>query len=317
MLGALFDAEPAKAPRQDDAACHVTAFHFGKFLLCQTYIDAGRFARTRTRALQDDLDHLVVHLILRGGMCFGLEAGPIRLRAMDMALCDLSRDTVVGCRRVEAISLIFPRTELELHDRFSGFEHGQHLPRATPAAIVLASHLIALGELARGLGDNEAAALSGITRDMVLTCFGLGRRAPRETPHGAPVPAPSRRARHYIERHLQRPELGPADLERDLGISRTQLYRQFSRFGGVGNYIRQRRLRHGYAQICDPLSAHRRIGEIAYAVGFSDEAYFSRAFHQAFGLSPRAARAHSKERAGPSDASTDPASLAHWVRDLV
>ncbi|MBL8942370.1 MAG: helix-turn-helix domain-containing protein [Myxococcales bacterium] len=53
------------------------------------------------------------------------------------------------------------------------------------------------------------------------------------------------------------------------------------------------------AQLLDPAHAHRSISEIAFALGFTSAAHFSRAFRARFGRSPRTLRA------APSGAAAD------------
>src|SRR3546814_14949123 len=87
-----------------------------------------------------------------------------------------------------------------------------------------------------------------------------------------------------------RETLTPDTIVSELLVSRSQLYRQFERLGGVQHYVRQRRLRQCLLALCNPLYAGQRIADIAYERGFSDEAHFSRLFRADFGISPRAAR---------------------------
>jgi AraC-like DNA-binding protein len=57
----------------------------------------------------------------------------------------------------------------------------------------------------------------------------------------------------------------------------------------VHHYIQRRRLLSAHAALSDP-SNRQQILDIAYAVGFSSAAHFSRAFSKEFGYSPREAR---------------------------
>lgn len=316
VLSVLFEMETSNRPMEPTAGSHAAVYHFDRFLLCRSYIDSGHCSRSAALARWDDLDHFVVHLLLQGDMYYRTDLACIRLRAMDIVVCDLACGVRLGFRRAEAISLIFPRAELDPHQRVPSIQHGHRLHRSAPVGALLASHLIALSDAARQVGDAEATVLSGVTRDMILACLSIGLTADTDFAASA-RPDPAVRVRSYIEHNLQRPELGPADLARDLGLSRSQLYRQFERFGGVASYIRRRRLRRGHAEICDPRSAHRRIGEIAFSVGFEDEGHFSRLFRQAYGMSPRTARAHAPGGSDPAAPPPGGASFAQWVKALV
>jgi len=88
----------------------------------------------------------------------------------------------------------------------------------------------------------------------------------------------------------------------------------------VAHYIQEQRLARACAELGNPAHDHRRIYEIAYALGFSSEAHFSRVFRATFGFSPSDVRA--RAQAARVDASR-PASNGDanrgyeaWVREL-
>jgi AraC-like DNA-binding protein len=111
------------------------------------------------------------------------------------------------------------------------------------------------------------------------------------------------RARRFIEANIVAPDLGAASLQRELGISRSRLYRLFEPYGGVNHYIQHRRLLDTYARLADP-NDRRRILDIAEERGFIDAAEFSRAFRREFGYSPSEVRAAGKT-GRPNHATTD------------
>lgn len=75
-------------------------------------------------------------------------------------------------------------------------------------------------------------------------------------------------------------------LTREIGMSKTQLYRKLKALTGktVHEYIRNYRLRVAHDIISQ---SDHLIYEIAYEVGFSDAAYFSKSFHAYFGVWPK------------------------------
>jgi AraC-like DNA-binding protein len=56
-------------------------------------------------------------------------------------------------------------------------------------------------------------------------------------------------------------------------------------------FVREQRLLRARAMLVSPRFDHKRIGEIAYEVGFNDLSYFNRTFVQRFGMTPGEARA--------------------------
>ncbi|CAH1652680.1 MULTISPECIES: AraC family transcriptional regulator [unclassified Chelatococcus] len=98
------------------------------------------------------------------------------------------------------------------------------------------------------------------------------------------------RARQTIRRNVHAPDLSPDQLCRQLGVSRSRLYRLFENLGGVSSYIRRQRLLAAHAVLSD-VSQTRQIRQIAESVGFTDASAFTRAFNTEFGCSPGDVRA--------------------------
>lgn len=88
---------------------------------------------------------------------------------------------------------------------------------------------------------------------------------------------------------IESQNLRPNEICKHLGVSRSQLYRKMKEQTdiSVARFIRLIRLRVAKQYLC---STSMRISEVAYKVGFNSASYFSRAFIQEFGMSPRMAR---------------------------
>ncbi|WP_368516622.1 helix-turn-helix domain-containing protein [Rhizobium sp.] len=184
----------------------------------------------------------------------------------------------------EGIHLILPRTLLAASLAPVYPTACRILARDTAMAIFIRGILDALMSAVSRLTSAEAIALGGSVPNLLASC--LGPAAPSAETKGDL----GRRLRRHIEDNLHHSDLTLSRLTRDLGVSRSQLYRQFGATGGVEAYIRRRRLRRCLLILCDARHADRRIGDIAYEMGFTDEAHFSRLFRRLFGLSPRSAR---------------------------
>lgn len=97
------------------------------------------------------------------------------------------------------------------------------------------------------------------------------------------------RARRRIRRRLTEPQLSPEAICKDLGVSRSRLYRLFEPIGGISAYVRRQRLLAARHALLDPLDV-RPITLIAEQWSFTDASVFSRAFRKEFGISPKQAR---------------------------
>jgi AraC-like DNA-binding protein len=75
------------------------------------------------------------------------------------------------------------------------------------------------------------------------------------------------------------------DFAREIGMSRTQLYRKIHAVSGqsVKEFIRIIRLKKAAELI---LMKENNITEIAYAVGFNSLSYFTTSFTEYFGMNP-------------------------------
>ena len=98
-----------------------------------------------------------------------------------------------------------------------------------------------------------------------------------------------------IEQTLREP-LSPKELASRLKISVRQLHRQFEQGDEtLQRYTLRRRLERCAAELSSPDKWDTPAAHIACQWGFSDSAYFSRAFKRFFGLPPAAYRARIKE----------------------
>lgn len=88
-----------------------------------------------------------------------------------------------------------------------------------------------------------------------------------------------------ILQQMGNPNLTMEDLGETMGMSRVQLYRRVKNATGLPpvELLRQMRLQQGYTLVC---TTNKTIQEIAYEVGFSTPAYFSKCFKQQYGKYP-------------------------------
>jgi AraC-like DNA-binding protein len=107
-----------------------------------------------------------------------------------------------------------------------------------------------------------------------------------------PWPARLRRAARYVERNLSNGEYSPADLARDLAVSRRTLYDEFQRAGlSPAKFIRRARLDLARCKILQTQTARRlSLTQIALDTGFADSSSFSHAFKSEFGVTPSSLR---------------------------
>lgn len=96
-----------------------------------------------------------------------------------------------------------------------------------------------------------------------------------------------RRIMRMIEDQLEDEALGPGSLARELGLSERYIQKMFAeRDETLSSVIRARRIARAQRRLTDPTRTGMSIASIAFSVGFSDPAHFSRTFRNIIGVSP-------------------------------
>jgi len=96
----------------------------------------------------------------------------------------------------------------------------------------------------------------------------------------------------YARTHLAEPDLTPARLAAEHNISIRQLYTVLGRADiSLGDWIRTHRLERCRQELASPAARTRTIASIARRWAFKDATHFSRAFRDAYGMTPRQWRA--------------------------
>lgn len=92
------------------------------------------------------------------------------------------------------------------------------------------------------------------------------------------------------------------DLSRYLGLTRTYIYKLFVRYFGISptRYIEKSRMNHA----CELLKEGKLlVREVSKAVGYADQAYFSKVFKKTIGLYPKEYMAACRKQEGNEDPS--------------
>ena len=93
------------------------------------------------------------------------------------------------------------------------------------------------------------------------------------------------RFRKAVERRMEDSELSVEDLAADMNLSRVQLYRKVKSLTGSSpvELLRTARLSRAYQLL---LTTDKNVSEVAYAVGFTAPAYFTKCFKDEYGMVP-------------------------------
>ena len=319
-ISVIFDvAPPAEHPPDSGFAATVRGWHLGGLLISAVDFDGQRFVRDRRKTVGDGLDHYLVQLYATGGLVG--EAGDQGrvLNGGDVQILDLTQSNVTQAAPSGTVAIVVPRETLDQALPAPGNLHGLILRGHSGMGGLLGDYMRSLVARAEAMTMADAPLVAQATTDMIAACFQSNAET-AERARAAIDQTMRQRIQRHILAHLDSPALQAEALCAQFRISRSQLYRLFEPLGGVAHYIQEQRVTRACAELCNPAHDHRRIYEIAFALGFSSEAHFSRVFRATFGLSPSDVRA--RAQATRVDARRpEPADIANggyeeWVRQL-
>jgi AraC family transcriptional activator of tynA and feaB len=98
----------------------------------------------------------------------------------------------------------------------------------------------------------------------------------------------ARRARAYIDRHLQDPDLSVEQVAKVLGCTSRYLHKIFEGSESVSRYIWNKRLDLCRSQMAQQPDSKLTLTDLAFEFGFNSSSHFSRSFRDRFGTTPSA-----------------------------
>lgn len=255
--------------------------------------DALGFASLPGHTRRDPLDHWTLTMLLYGKVTTIAPNRTFEGSAGTVQVHPLGRTFEGNVTNSEMLMLFVPRDfGSEVTAALNAVEFST---LATGMGRLFSDYMIGLAKRLPIIDEAELPALVAATRAMILACASPSGDHIEEARE--PIATVLiEKAQRIIQARLFDPTLGAETLQRELGVSRSRLYRLFEPFGGVMHYIQHRRLLDAHSALTDP-NDQRRIIEIAEQRCFNDGTEFSRAFRREFGCSPTDVR--NGQRAGP------------------
>ncbi|WP_421760631.1 helix-turn-helix domain-containing protein [Devosia sp.] len=287
VLMAAFDFEiPAHASAEPFAAS-TELFFLPDVTVSWAKITASRFTRTMRTIAARGTDQILVVCYRNGHFDMTTGGETKRVEAGEIAFIDLSQAITIEAPLVDNISLAVSRRKLEAMVPFLDAAHGFVRPRDALSKLLygMLEGIVAAGA---DLPVVDARGIAGAALQLVVACLEpLSRQSAESGRNTVSLVA----IKAFIEQHLLEPTLGPQALLDTFGITRSTLYRLFEPLGGVSAYIAQRKLNHAFRLLSDTRQPRGRISQLATELGFSHPSAFTRAFKDAFGLSPKTVQA--------------------------
>ncbi|SFZ81044.1 AraC-type DNA-binding protein [Devosia enhydra] len=248
---------------------------------------ASRLSRTVRTIATRGTDQILVVCYTRGYFDMTANGVTRRVEAGELAFIDLSCELLIEAPAVANVGLAISRRRLEPLVPFLEAAHGFVRP-ADALSRTLRALMEAIAANGPELSVVDARGVSSALISLAAACLEPVSRAAAEARRNI-VSLVDLKA--HIEQHLLDPDLGPLVLMDRFGITRSTLYRLFEPLDGVSTYIGRRRLSLAFRMLSDTQQPRGRISALARQLGYSHPSAFTRAFRDAFGLSPKEVQA--------------------------
>jgi AraC-like DNA-binding protein len=274
------------------------------------------------RSLGVAQERFAISLQINGSAAGLAGDGPIRADPGDVMFIDLSQ--AMTMRQSAPEGLVDGVTLWTARDRIlplvsdENALHGLVLKAESPAGAVLGATMRAFAGSAPKMRlidfDAVAEGLVALAAKSIVPALARAGDVAASPPLASFVTI-----RRYIDSNLAKQELSAVSIAAEFGLSRASLYRLFEPAGGIAKYIRKVRLSRAYQEITAGEFSNRRIGQIAYRLGFKNVSAFSRLFHEVYGVTPGEARERARETVAKAEYAV-PArpgeSLTRWLDAL-
>ena len=271
----------------DEFTAEMRMWKLGGLAMSRTIAPPANVVRAKGNLRRDPVDHWVISYCARGAHLAQTAGAELEVPARVPFLWSLGQEFLHERTHVDRVQFFLARDAFRDIAPLLDGALGSTLD--TPLGRLLGDYMMALerrlsvvmeadlSRLTTAVGAMVAAAVSP-SADRVAVASGqidVGRKE---------------RVRQAVRRHLRTPMLGPTNLCRLVGMSRSNLYRLFEDTGGVARYIQRERLLEAHAVLTDPTTTES-ISAIAEDLCFADASSFSRTFKREFGHSPGEMRA--------------------------
>jgi len=258
----------------------------GGLVMSRTTAPPARVVRSKGHLRHDPADHWVISYCLRGAFSAKMSDTEVEVPARVPFLWTLRQELLYERTHVDWVQFFLARDAFRDIAPLLDAAIGSTLD--TPLGGLLGDYMIALESRVPDVAETD---FSKITKALgAIVAASVAPSAERVAVAGQQIDLGRKeRVRQAVCRHLRTPTLGPKNLGRLVGMSRSNLYRLFEDVGGVARYIQRERLLEARALLSDPATT-QSISAIAEDLCFADASSFSRTFKREFGYSPSEAR---------------------------
>lgn len=253
-------------------------------------VQAGPQTVTRSRRLitGEDQEFIILTLQERGTAMKEQDGRQCVVRPGQFSLSDSSRAFRKTLHeRFAFTSFHFPREALSVRPEDLRLLTATTFTGSEGSSAVLAQYFTGLARVAADVDDAVGRRLAVTALDLVALL--IDERSGRlSRPHSATAAATLVRVKDHIMRNLGDPELSPRTIAAVHFMSVRYLHKIFEQEGTtVAGWIRAQRLERCRRDLLRPRALETGVTVIARRWGFVSAAHFSRAFRDAYGMTPR------------------------------
>ncbi|MGB7193978.1 MAG: helix-turn-helix domain-containing protein [Collimonas pratensis] len=294
-VGHIIDVLPSLHQVENPFHASIDRYSVGKLAFTDCRSDALLLERSVARISTDSIRDYVFQVFLEGGV--ESDAGTYAQRRSSpsvarMIALDMNQPVRMQRHACRVLTLSAPRSLVEMNFPDAEAIHGRVIHDITPLTRLLIEHIASLNQDLAVISAGEADSALHASIHLLVAAFGK-QAGLTGNARAAARAAISGQVRRYIQANLHQAELSPESLLNTLQLPRGTLYRLFAHEGGLGTYIRNRRLRAA----ADELVRYPDLAvvDIAYGLGFKSASDFTRAFRRAYDMAPQDLRAQAFE----------------------
>lgn len=291
-VGRILDCSLSRLQLREGFKGEIDSYVLSDMIYLDSRTDALTQARTTARISRDSVRDYVFHVAVDGIM--ETVTGSLRekksaqfvpgILALDMG----QTMRMVRPTQSRVLAFFLPRAMVEEQIPDAEAIHGQVLGYTTPLTRLVLDRVNSLWRNLPTMQDEDAEQAIRVCAGLILAAFKKQSRRDSGV-HAAVQVATRNKIRDFIEVNLRDGELSAEAILQTFPVARPTLYRMFEHEGGIGTYIRNRRLREAAEELAG--APHVSIMEIAYGWSFNSPSDFTRAFRRAYGLAPQDFRA--------------------------
>ncbi len=272
----------AVEPVQPHFHAQMARWQLGDMMMIWPHSAAAAIGRRRCTSTNPKDRKIISHLMHAGGCRLTQRGREVELEPGDMVLCTDEEAYQFDCDREHQV-LVVEMDRSALEQRVGNLDDLIATPISGQQVATRVMHNFILSLWREGAANFDESLETVYTSSLAeLLGASLRSRGPSTTFERNQL---FERMKGVVEAQLANADLSLPRLASELGVSVRKLQSSATAAGTtVVSYITERRLTRA-AQLL-AVESDLSVTKVAYSVGFSDSAYFSRRFHDRFGLSP-------------------------------